>query len=86
MPIRVPIVLTLLFCLVRALSRVGLGSRKKHDKTKPPDTMAVPMHPSGIVVKVVGIGMRDRGHSCKEHRGSAGLDNTRHDEQGLVWW
>jgi hypothetical protein len=29
--------------------------------------MAVPAHPSGIVVEVVGIGMGDRGHSCEEH-------------------
>jgi len=30
-------------------SGVGL-KEKKHDKTKPPDMMAVPTHPSGIVV------------------------------------
>jgi hypothetical protein len=45
---------------------VGLEG-KKIDQMQPPDTMAVPMHPSGIVVKVVGIGMGDHGRSCEEH-------------------
>ena len=45
---------------------VGLKG-EKIDQMQPPDTMAVPTHPSGIVVEVVGIKMGDRGRSCKEH-------------------
>jgi hypothetical protein len=45
---------------------VGLKG-EKIDQMQPPDTMAVPSHPSGIVVKVMGIGMGDRGRSCEKH-------------------
>jgi hypothetical protein len=47
-------------------SGVGL-EEKKHNKTKPPDTMAEATDPSGIVVEEVGIEMGDRGRSCEEH-------------------
>ncbi len=53
----------------RKLSRKTAAAKKK----PPPQDPSQPMHPSGVVIDVVGMNRGDRGRSCEEHPDACGM-------------
>jgi hypothetical protein len=55
------------FCNPSKLWRNTAEARKEAKKLPPPQDPSPPMHPSGVVVEIVGMERGDQGRSCEEH-------------------
>jgi len=60
-------------------------------KKPPPQDQHPPMHPSGVVLDIVGTNRGDRGCSCEEHLDACGTavlmdDAVVASEKSRFWW